>query len=153
VSVIVTSRLSHLPAELPTMEREALDQGFGLVTRLRTDWESGINRFAGEGEILFVSFHHERLVGIAGLNRDPYGDDPRMGRLRHLYVMQRARDAGVGTSLVQHILEHANTNFDVVRVWTDRAAGFYERLGFVRVDGPKVTHVFWMKSDRAADGK
>ena len=137
-----TVRLSQLPTELPAMEREAIDQGFSLVTRLRTDWESGTNRFAGEGEILFGSFHHERLVGIGGLNRDPYGDDPRMGRLRHLYVMNDARGVGVGSSLVEHILGYAQSHFDVVRVWTDRAARFYERLGFVRVGGSKVTHVF-----------
>ena len=136
------SSLLSLPGSLAVLEREAVSEGFGMITRLRQEWERGANRFDREGEVLLGSFRADRLLGIGGLNRDPYTDDPRVGRLRHFYVMKDARRAGIGRSLVEHILGHATGHFDSVRLWTDRAGPFYDRLGFDRVDGPKVTHVY-----------
>jgi len=37
-------------------------------------------------------------------------------------------------------------SFDSVRLWTEQAASFYERLGFERVYGPKATHVYSISS-------
>lgn len=139
---LTISRLISLPQTLAAMEREAVSEGFGLITRLRQEWESGANRFDREGEALLGAFRADRLVGIGGLNRDPYMSDPRAGRLRHLYVLKDARRAGIGRILVECILGHATGNFDAVRLWTDRAATFYDRLGFERVDAPKATHVY-----------
>lgn len=127
------------------MEREAVSEGFGMITRLREEWQSGANRFVREGEVLLGAFRENRLLGIGGLNRDPYINDPRVGRLRHLYVMKDERRAGIGSSLVERILWHATANFDSVRLWTDRAALFYDHLGFDRVDGLKVTHVYFVR--------
>jgi len=58
------------------------------------------NRFYREGEILIGTFRGDRLLGISGLNRDPYVDDRRVGRLRHLYVAKNERCAGSGRVLV-----------------------------------------------------
>lgn len=140
------SRLISLPAALAALEHEAIAEGFGMITRLRQEWESGTNRFDCEGEVLIGSFCADRLLGIGGLNRDPYADNPRVGRLRHLYVMKSERRAGIGRSLVECILRHATISFDSVRLWTDHAGSFYDRLGFCRVDGPKVTHVYLIRS-------
>lgn len=142
MSLLTVSRLLSLPAALAALEREAVGEGFGMITRLQKEWESGTNRFDREGEILLGSFRADRLIGIGGLNHDPYINDPRIGRLRHLYVMKNERRAGIGRSLVEGILVHATSNFDSVRLWSDRAASFYDCLGFVRVSGPKVTHVY-----------
>jgi N-acetylglutamate synthase-like GNAT family acetyltransferase len=136
------SRLYSLPAALAPLEREASAEGFGMLTRLRTEWEYGINRFDREGEILLAIFRADGVLGIGGLNRDPYVDDPRVGRLRHLYVTKSERRAGIGKILVERILGHSTAHFDSVRLWTDRAGSFYERLGFERVNAPKVTHVY-----------
>lgn len=140
MSSLILSRLLSLPAGLAAMEREALSEGFGMIARLREEWESGANRFDGEGEILLATFRADTLLGIGGLNRDPYLSDPRVGRLRHFYVMKGQRRTGIGRNLVERILQHATGNFDTVRLWTDRAGSFYERLGFDRLDGPKATH-------------
>lgn len=142
MSSLIVSRLLSLPAALAAMEREAIREGFGMITRLREEWESGANRFEGEGEILLATFRADTLLAIGGLNRDPYMSDPRVGRLRHVYVMKAERRAGIGRTLVERILTHAASHFDSVRLWTDRAGAFYDRLGFDRLDGPKVTHVF-----------
>jgi hypothetical protein len=72
MALLIISRLSELPAALRAMEREAVSQGFNMITRLQTEWESGINRFAREGELLLGTFRGERLLGIGGLSRDPY---------------------------------------------------------------------------------
>lgn len=146
MSLLPVSRLLSLPAALAALEREAVSEGFGMITRLQKEWESGTNRFDREGEILLGSFRADRLLGIGGLNHDPYINDPRVGRLRHLYVMKNERRAGIGRSLVEGILGHATSNFDSVRLWTDRAASFYDCLGFARVSGPKVTHVYLIGS-------
>ena len=141
MSSLIVSRLLSLPAALAPMEREAIGEGFGMITRLREEWESGANRFDGEGEVLLGAFRADALLGIGGLNRDPYVSDARVGRLRHFYVMKAERRAGIGRTLVERILGHAAGNFDSVRLWTDRAGLFYDCLGFDRLEGPKVTHV------------
>jgi GNAT superfamily N-acetyltransferase len=140
------SQLFSLPPALAPLEREAVAEGFGLLTRLRTEWDSGINRFDREGEILLGFFRAERLLGIGGLNRDPFVDDPRVGRLRHFYVTKNERRAGIGRILVERALGYAPAHFDSVRLRTDQAGSFYERLGFERVDGPKVTHIYFISS-------
>ena len=142
MSSLDVQRLFSLPTGLGVLEREAVNEGFGMITRLREEWETGANRFDREGEALFGAFQADRLLGIGGLNRDPYMGDPRVGRLRHLYIAKDDRCAGIGRRLVERVLGHAAGNFDSVRLWTDRAASFYDRLGFTRVDGPKVTHLY-----------
>lgn len=150
MSSVTVSGLLALPAALGVLEREAVSEGFGMITRLREEWETGANRFARDGEVLLGAFRGERLLGIGGLNRDPYTSDWRVGRVRHLYVMQDERRAGIGRSLVEGLLGHASGGFDSVRLWTDRAASFYDRLGFDRVEGPKVTHVYWIEPARSS---
>jgi N-acetylglutamate synthase-like GNAT family acetyltransferase len=142
VTEMITSRLAALLDALSEMELDAVSQGFSMISRLRGEWETGVNRFDRHGEILLGTFRNEQLIGIGGLNRDPYVDDPRVGRLRHLYVMANERRAGIGTSLVKHLLKHAADHFDLIRLWTDRAGAFYDGLGFERVAGPKVTHLY-----------
>jgi GNAT superfamily N-acetyltransferase len=75
------------------------------------------------------------------LNRDPYVDDASVGRIRHVYVLERERRRGVARALVERLLAHAAGRFRVVRLSTGEAASFYESLGFARVEGEHVTHV------------
>src|SRR5207249_6785208 len=73
--------------------------GLRLVRRLADEWATGANRFDRPGEILFGAFIDGRLVGVGGLNIDPYAGDERVGRLRHLYVLSAFRRMGVGRQL------------------------------------------------------
>jgi GNAT superfamily N-acetyltransferase len=70
---------------------------------------------------------------VGGLNVDPYIAAGHVGRLRHLYVLKRARRQGVGTLLVCNLLDGAIRSFSTVRLFTDTKDGamFYEALGFV----------------------
>jgi GNAT superfamily N-acetyltransferase len=118
--------------------------GLRLVRRLTEEWTTGANRFDRPGEILFGAFIAGRLVGVCGLNVDPYAGDERVGRVRHLYVLAAFRRRGVGRQLVERVMQAAHGRFDDVRLRTNdpAAARLYETLGFRRSTGhDSYTHV------------
>ena len=82
------------------------------------------------------------LVGACALTPDPYAADPRVGRLRHLYVHPDWRRCGLGRRLVDAARAEARSRFDVLRVRAGdpSAAAFYDRLGLARTDEPDATH-------------
>ena len=51
------------------------------------EWRTGTNRFDRPDEALFGAWAKGQLVGVCGLNIDPYRGDDRVGRVRHLYVL------------------------------------------------------------------
>ena len=84
-------------------------------------------------ETLFVRWLLNSLViGVCGLNVDPYAEDPRIGRVRHLYVLALHRRAGVGEQLVADIIETARSHFARLHLRTTSgpASRLYEELGF-----------------------
>lgn len=130
----------ELPPELARLVRLGSDEGFRFMARLAEAWADRRNRFDGPGEVLFLARLRGELVGVGGLNRDPYQDDPSVGRVRHLYVVSAARGRGVGERLLREIVAAARPAFRVLRLSTRQAGRFYERRGFVRIDEPKATH-------------
>ena len=132
--------LRNLPNDLAALEAESITQGFSMVLRLREEWDRAQNRFDRGGEVLLGAFAGPRLVGIGGLNIDPYLADPEIGRLRHLYVLTAHRRSSVGAALVRELLAHAVGHFLMVRLWTGKAAAFYDALGFESVTEAKATH-------------
>jgi GNAT superfamily N-acetyltransferase len=106
--------------------------GFRFVRRLIDEWVSGANRFDRPGEALFAARVDGRLVGVCGLNVDPYSVEARVGRVRHLYVLSAFRRLGVGRQLVAGVVAAAQGRFDVLRLSTgnESAVRFYEALGF-----------------------
>ena len=135
-----------LPLEdLTPLVEESESEGFFPLGRLVREWQSGQNRFDQPGEALFVARRGERILGICGLNRDPYVSppDPQVGRVRHLYVAIAARGSGVGGRLVRAVIAAALGHFTRLRLRTDCpiAARFYRSLGFVPTpDDPTATH-------------
>lgn len=116
--------------------------GFRMLERLSDGWASGSSRFEQRGEILLGAFTGTRLVGAGGRMVDPFAGDSETGRVRHLYVMQAFRMAGIGRLLVEGILADAGTYFRRLHVRAPADAfGFYEHLGFSPVAGiDTVTH-------------
>jgi GNAT superfamily N-acetyltransferase len=111
-------------------------EGHAMVRRLVSNWSR--NRFDRPGE---VALHTQGAVG--GLNVDPYLDDPSVARVRHLYVHPDHRGQGLATALVRFLQGHASGfGFDRVRVRTDEAGAFYERLGFTATDAANATHTW-----------
>jgi ribosomal protein S18 acetylase RimI-like enzyme len=131
---------------LPGIEElveESRVNGFRFLTRLMSDWRSGANRFDGPGEALFVALEKRRLVGVCGLNTDPYGGNPDIGRLRHLCVLAECQRQGVGSELISQVVREAETSFARLTLRTDslQAAAFYEALGFAPTTTmPRTTH-------------
>lgn len=139
------SRIEPIDGDHPgltALAAEAMSEGFRFVERLIADWNSGSNRFDKAGERLLGAISSGRLVGVCGLNRDPYANQDTIGRLRHLYVRQEERRRGAGAALVEHLLKGANPPFSTIRLRTGtrEAASFYERRGFLRVDDDTATH-------------
>ena len=84
-----------------------------LVRRLVDEWRDGSNRFDRPGEALFGAWLDAQLVGVGGLNIDPHAGDPRVGRVRHLYVLVAARRRGVARALLAEIISAARGRFRI----------------------------------------
>ena len=136
MSVAAKVSVNHLrdlpPDRLADLVAESEKAGFRFLRRLVEDWESGANRYTQPGEALFAAVLGDRIVGVCGLNRDPYRCDGRVGRVRHLYVAVALRRQGIGRSLVAMVVRSACDAFARLRLRTDSepAARFYEVLGF-----------------------
>ncbi len=123
---------------------ESEQAGLRMVRRLADEWKSGANRFDRPGEALCGARIDGRLVGVCGLNIDPYAGSERTGRVRHLYVLAAFRRRGIGGQLVLQVMEAARARFDDLRLRTHdpAAARLYETLGFRACPGGRdYTHV------------
>jgi GNAT superfamily N-acetyltransferase len=130
---------------LTALVEEAERSGYRFVRRLVDEWASGVNRFDRPGEALFAAELGGQVVGVCGLNADPYITAGRVGRVRHLYVLAAHRRAGVGGRLMAAVIAAAPGPFDRLRLRTGdaEAAAFYEGLGFrLCVGEPDCTHDF-----------
>ena len=141
--MLAITQLEALPPELVDLEREASAQGFNFLGRLIHEWRTGSNRFDKPGERLLVAVDAGNIVGIGGLNVDPYRPIGDTARLRRLYVANDFRRQGVGEALVCALLKEAPRTFRMVRLSTDTeaAAAFYARLGFSAIEDETATHV------------
>lgn len=148
MSETVTARIERL-TDLPAagfivLVAESEQAGLRFLRRLADEWTSGVNRFDRPGEALFGARIGRELVAVGGLNVDPYVQNPRIARVRHLYVLSAWRRHGIGARLVTEIVEAARGRFERLQLRTTNpeAARLYERLGFERRDDvPHCSHV------------
>ena len=134
------TRLHSLPVGLEHLRDEAARDGFGFLERLVADWASGANTFSRPGECLLGALADGRLVGVGGLNVDPYSPRTDLGRIRHVYVLDAWRHKGVGRALIDDLVREARGLFRELRLRTGTAAAFYVRCGFGPVDDPTASH-------------
>ncbi|HSF83720.1 MAG TPA: GNAT family N-acetyltransferase [Anaerolineales bacterium] len=124
-------------------------EGFKALQRLRDDWQAGVNRFSALGEAFYVARCDGALVGVCGLNCDPFAEDPRVGRLRRMYVHPQFRRMGIGRQLVLRAIEDGRGHFHTLRLRTvdEGASAFYKALGFDPVEGMEAaTHQLVIES-------
>ena len=142
IDPIEIAPVRSLPSGLEDLRREAAQQGFGFLERLVSDWTSGANTFGGPGEALLGAFSDSRLVGIGGLNADPYSSRSDLGRVRHVYVLDAWRQHGVGRALIDCLVRTARNSFTELRLRTatEAAGAFYVRCGFSPIDDPAASH-------------
>ena len=138
-------RLHDLPPDrVDDLLADSDAAGSRIVRRLADEWADGTNRFDRPGEALFGAWIAGRLVGVCGLNVDPYAGDDRVGRVRHLYVLTPSRRHGVGRQLVAHVIASAGDRFDSLRLRTrnEAAARLYLAMGFhACAEAGEFTHV------------
>ena len=128
----VISPLRRPDLDLGALLAESEQAGLRLVRRLVDEWASGANRFDRPGERLFGAWVDGQVVGVCGLNVDPYAAEDRVGRVRHLYVLSAFRRRGVGRRLIAEVIEAARGPFGALRLRTanPEAARVYEAIGF-----------------------
>lgn len=85
---------------------------------------------------MYVATADGRVIGVGGLNVDPYIADPTAGRVRHLFVSAQRRRSGVASVLLDRIVDDAGLTFSVLRLRTRNpdAAAFYSARGFAKVE-------------------
>jgi GNAT superfamily N-acetyltransferase len=139
---IEITRLYSLPSGLDLLRDEAADHGFRFLDRLVADWASRANSFSCPGDCLLGALADHRLVGIGGLNADPYSPRTDLGRVRHVYVLDVWQRKGVGRAIIDRLVREAQGRFSELRLRTNTAAAaaFYLRCGFGSVDDPTASH-------------
>ena len=133
-----------LPVDgLDELLADAAGEGYAFLDLLVAEWTSSANRFDGPGEVLCGCFDDGKIVAAGGLNRDPFLDNPRIGRIRRVYVRPGWRNRKLGTALVVWLLDAARRNFEAVRLRAENsdAARLYERVGFTPIADPHATHI------------
>lgn len=113
---------------------ESEREGRFFLRRLAEEWSSGANRFQRPGERLYLAHFGNTVIGLCGLNIDPYAADPTVGRVRRLFVTSEHRGKRIGSRLVRSVVTAAHGKFRLLRVRTENpiADALYERLGFQR---------------------
>ncbi|MGG0667287.1 GNAT family N-acetyltransferase [Sporosarcina koreensis] len=131
--------------DITKLVKESEEEGYRFVTRLVGEFEDGTNTFNKPGEVLFcVKNNEDSIVAIGGINQSPFSQESDVGRLRRFYVLDEARRKGVGTLLLQSIIEHASHHFKEITVRTDsaKADAFYRAGGFSFDDSAsETTHI------------
>jgi GNAT superfamily N-acetyltransferase len=132
--------IAALPVDFAVMQTEARAEGFGMLDVLAAEWDSGKNRFAGDGEVLFAGYVDDVLAGIGGMTLDPF--TPGALRMRRFFVRARYRRLGIGEAIAGVLIARSETADRVIT--TNAASGsevFWESLGFVSDRRERQTHV------------
>lgn len=132
------------------MQAEARKEGYNFLETLVNEWLSGENCFNAPGEILCGHLDNGLIVAVGGLNRDPFLADPKVGRIRRVYVREAWRNRGIGGALLDTLLTAARQSFLTVRLRAEnvRAASLYERKGFVPIRDESATHMLHLNQHK-----
>jgi GNAT superfamily N-acetyltransferase len=137
--------MDELPASLDDLANAAETEGYSHIQRLLADWRDGKERFTSDGCLLLAAIASDgeaqpRAAAIGGVTRDPFLENTL--RLRRFYVGPDVRRQGLGVSLASALIQEASATGKaiVVHAGDERAAKFWESLGFSRVLNKNHTH-------------
>jgi GNAT superfamily N-acetyltransferase len=130
-----------LPEEIDELDADARLGGYGIVAKLKREWDANINRFDCEGERLLVAWSGDRIAGIGGMTQDPI--DTSAFRMRRFYVRKSHRRHGLGRQIANQLLAEARLERRQVFVnaGTSDAPAFWEAIGFVADGRDGHTHI------------
>jgi GNAT superfamily N-acetyltransferase len=114
-------------AALKPLADDAQADGRRMVSRLIQEWK----------DQLYCAVRAGHICGVCGLNLDPFANEPAVGRVRRLYVAYAFRRKGVGSAIMNRLLADARKHFRALhlRTFDPGACGFYESIGFSKVEG------------------
>lgn len=143
---IIITNITPASKGFLALKSESISAGFNMLRRLEENWLNRQNCFDKPGEKLSGFFVDGLLIGVCGLNHDPYILSAHAGRLRHLYVGIEWRRQQVGITLLRSVLEGCERWFDFINTNAPQSAFiFYERAGFTQLsDSDKVTHRLYL---------
>lgn len=145
---MIIERIQKLPDDFHHLLEESLKENFGALKKLQSAYIEGENTFSLPGEALFAAHVDGELVGICGLNIDPYQECSEVGRVRHLYVAKAHRLNGVGRKLISEIEAFAHPTFSRIQLFTDdpNSGEFYFAIGYTKGGIGKASHVKQLKT-------
>lgn len=142
---MIIKELEFIPDQFEDLINLSMKEGFYFVERLKTAWLSGSNCFSKPGEKLLGAFINNQIIAICGINIDPYTEEHKTGRIRHLYVHPDHRRKGIAKVLLKNIIADGNIHFKKLRLRTHNleASKFYEKLGLLKIENDEfVTHIW-----------
>lgn len=138
------AKVKHLEThKLMQLVGESKGERFFHLERLVTDYTAGTNKFDKNGEALFLAIKNSKIVGVCGLNQDPFTDSEKVGRVRRLYVSPSVRRFGIGRLLMDSVIAEARNHYLSLVLKTDYSGAdlFYRSIGFSnKVDSQNETH-------------
>lgn len=148
---IIILKVNHLDThKLKQLVVESAGEGFRHIKRLVTDFETGANKFDKDGEALFIAYQSSEVVGVCGLNQDPYMNSKKVGRVRRLYVSKKVRRFGIGRMLMDSVITEARKHYNMLVLKTDNpiADTFYRFIGFsVNINSENDSHFLLLSSN------
>ena len=154
MSNVEIARIENLTfEELEPLLKESLFEGYSFIQKLWDGYQAGTNRFSSPGAALLGVYLDGHLIGIGGVQADPYLKRPEIGRLRHVYILRDYRRQGIGKRLVEALIRMASERFDLLtlRTLTAEAGAFYRALGFETAIVPEASHVMRLKRTQSED--
>lgn len=136
---------------LAAIAADARVDGRKMVDRFIEEWTDGHNRFDKPGERAYFAKIGPDVCGLCGLNRDPFANDASIGRVRRLYVATAFRRRGIGSAIIEKLLQDARGVFHTIHLRTHdpNASAFYESLGFQRIaNHPECTHAMQLRESQ-----
>ncbi|MEN1937862.1 GNAT family N-acetyltransferase [Paenibacillus sp. 102] len=93
--------------DITHLVEESKKEGFNFLIKLVNEYRNKTNIFNKKGECLYGVFQGEVLIGIGGINQDPYTKAKAVGRLRRFYISKAYRRKGIENLLLKKILSDA----------------------------------------------